>query len=133
MSTAFDPLDAGMVTTQLALFGQSVTLKAFKDGASGPNAPRVADPGRADIAAAGIRSEYADRIAVADNGFGRQALAFKTTPGGKRHIVTLARGLAWTPQVGDRVVWADMPDVEFVISEPLAEEGGAQHFVVNRK
>lgn len=129
---AFAGLDASMAAIEVDIFGQPVSLLAMKAGAAGPNAARVSDPSRARIEAQGIRSEFADRVDIGDNGMGRRSGTFATSVSGVVHVLTLARaGLAWEPQRGDRVIWTDRPSHLYEIAELLPDGGAGLHYALN--
>lgn len=129
--SAFAGVDASMVSIEMEIFGQPVSVLAMKAGAAGPNAARVADSARARIETNGIRSEYSDRIDIGDNGMGRRSGGFNASAAGLVQVLSLARGLAWEPIKGDRVIWADRSAKTYEIAEALPDGGAALHYILN--
>lgn len=128
---AFAGVDASMVAIEMDIFGQPVTLVAMRAGAAGPNAARVQDLARPDIITTGIRSEFADRVDIGDNGMGRRSGTFNSGVSGVVHVLSIKRGLAWEPRKGDRVIWADRASKTYEIAEVLPDGGAALHYALN--
>lgn len=117
----FAALDAVLIATNAALFGQPVSLVPMAQAAAGPNAARVADPDRTRIETTGVRAEWSERVQTSDNGMGRSAVRFSTAISGVKHMATLRADLAWSPRAGDRLIWADRPLQEYEIVEVLPD------------
>lgn len=135
--SAFDDLDAMVLDTALALFGDRfVTLYPMKEGPAGLNGPKVADddPARpilSDVPA--IRSEWAERVQIGGQGMPTPAGAFRLSAAGTRHVVTLKLAdLGWRPVPGDELAYADRPGERYRLTELQPDGLSGLHIVLSR-
>jgi hypothetical protein len=132
--SAFDALDAVMMSTSKVLFGDLATLYPMKPGPAGVNGSAVADTGRAILTNISvIRSEWAERVQLGGNGMPMPPGAFKVSAGGMKRIATVQLSdLDWQPVKGDELEYADRPGQRYRIAELLPDGGVGLHLGLNK-
>lgn len=132
--SAFAELDALMMDTQLAAFGEPCAIYPMTPGPAGRNGPSVADPARPPLADVPvIRSEWPERLQIGGQGMPTPAGAFKLPAAGRRHVATVKLAdLAWTPRQGDELEYAGEPNIRYRVGEPMPDGLSGLHLGLSK-